>query len=302
VAPEPYASMYEPADMAPPIRHDSYIEEGAVHPVLGGALAIPGIRFGDDIDDVLQLRATYFGMMSEVDAQVGRLLDGIRERGAWDDTLVILTSDHGEQLGDHWLTEKLGWFDQSYHIPLIVHDPRAANTYGAVVEDHFTENVDIMPTVLEWLGLDVPIQCDGRSLVSFVRGDVPERWRDAAFWEWEFRDPIGGFAEGAMGLTMDQCALSVLRDDHGKYVHFTGLAPLFYDLDEDPHEMVNRAEDPAYAPTVLRYAQRMLSLRMEHAEQTLTGLVVTSAGVLDGRRRAPVTAAKSPFEGANPTL
>ena len=289
VAPEPYASMYDPAEMPPPIRRDTYGEEGAAHPVLGGALAIPGIRFGDDIDDVLQLRATYFGMMSEVDAQVGRLLDGIRERGAWDDTLVILTSDHGEQLGDHWLTEKLGWFEQSYHIPLIVHDPRAAHSFGSVVEDRFTENVDIMPTVLEWLGLDVPIQCDGRSLTSLVRGDVPEQWRDAAFWEWEFRDPIGGFAEAAMGLTMDQCALSVLRDEHGKYVHFTGLPPLFYDLDDDPHEMTNRADDPAYAPTVLRYAQRMLSLRMEHAEQTLTGLVVTSAGVLDGRRRAGAT-------------
>ena len=118
---------------------------------------------------------------------------------------------------------------------------------------------------------------------------MPEQWRDAAFWEWEFRDPIGGFAEAAMGLTMDQCALSVLRDEHGKYVHFTGLPPLFYDLDDDPHEMTNRADDPAYAPTVLRYAQRMLSLRMEHAEQTLTGLVVTSAGVLDGRRRAGAT-------------
>ena len=59
---------------------------------------------------VAQTRATYFGMMSEVDAQIGRLFDGIRDRCAWDDTLVILTSDHGEQLGDHWLSEKLGWF------------------------------------------------------------------------------------------------------------------------------------------------------------------------------------------------
>ena len=67
-------------------------------------------------------------------------------------------------------------------------------------------------------------------------------------------------------------------------MHFTGLPALFYDLDADPDELVDRAADPAYSATVLGYAQRMLSLRMEHADQTLTGLVVTAAGVLDGRR------------------
>ena len=142
-----------------------------------------------------------------------------------------------------------------------------------------------MPTVLEWLDLPVPIQCDGRSLLPLVtRRATPGTWRDGAFWEWEFRDPIGGWAERTLGLTMDQCAVSVLRDAHGKYVHCTGLPPLFYDLDTDPDELVNRADDPAYAATVLGYAQRMLSRRMEHVDQTLTGLVVTAAGVLDGRR------------------
>ncbi len=288
VAPEPYASMYDPAVMPAPIRAETYEAEGAVHPLLAGAVAIPGIRLGDDLAEVAQTRATYFGMMTEVDAQVGRLLDGIRARGAWDDTLVILTSDHGEQLGDHWLTEKLGWFDQSYHIPFIVHDPRAPAAFGSVIDDRFTENVDIMPTILDWLDLPVPVQCNGTSVLPLVRGETPTQWRDAAFWEWDFRDPIGGFAESALGLTMDQCALSCLRDEHGKYVHFTGLAPLFYDLDDDPEELVDRAADPAYAATVLGYAQRMLSRRMEYADQTLTGQIVTAAGLLDGR------AARSP--------
>ena len=284
VAPEPYASMYDPATVPEPVRAETHEAEGAVHPVLAGAVAIPGIRLGDDMDELRQTRATYYGMMSEVDAQLGRLFDGLRARGVWDDTLVVLTSDHGEQLGDHWLTEKLGWFEQSYHIPCIVRDPDARDAHGTVVDDRFTENVDVMPTVLEWLGLRVPVQCDGRSLLPLVRGDASVSWRDGAFWEWEFRDPIGGWAERLLDLTMDQCAISVLRDEHGKYVHFTGLAPLFYDLDADPHELVNRADDPAYAATVLGYAQRMLSRHMEHVDQTLTGLLVTAAGVLDGRR------------------
>lgn len=285
VAPEPYASMYDPADVPAPVRQPTFEAEGEAHPVLAGALSIPGVRLGDDLDELRQARATYYGMMTEVDASLGRLFDGVKARGRWDDTLVIVTSDHGEQLGDHWLTEKLGWFEQSYHIPFIVVDPDATETRGTVVEDRFTENVDVMPTVLEWLGRPIPVQCDGRSVLPLVRGEQPSTWRDAAFWEWEFRDPIGNWAETALGVSMDQCAVSVLRDEHGKYVHFTSMPPLFYDLDTDPDEMVNRAADPDVAGTVLDYAQRMLSLRMEHVDQTLTGYVVTPVGLLDGRSR-----------------
>jgi arylsulfatase A-like enzyme len=288
VAPAPYNSMYDPASVSMPVRRETRDLEGEAHPLLAAAVRIPGVQGPEDEAGLRQFRATYYGMMSEVDAQVGRLFDGLRDRGVLDDTLVILTSDHGEQLGDHWLTEKLGWFDQSYHIPLIVRDPRttADATRGALVEDKFTENVDVMPTILDWLDLPVPIQCDGRSLLGFLAGDLQDSWRTAAHWEWEFRDPIGGFAESVLGLSMDQCALAVLRDERGKYVHFTGLPPIFYDLERDPEELENRAGDPAYAATVLDYAQRMLSLRMEHVDQTLTGLVVTAKGVLDGRRPA----------------
>jgi arylsulfatase A-like enzyme len=230
-------------------------------------------------------------MMSEVDAQVGRLVDGLRDRGAWENTLVVLTSDHGEQLGDHWLTEKLGWFDQSYHIPLVVRDPRrdADATRGGVVDDRFTENVDIMPTILEWIGVTPPVQCDGASLLPLVRGEEPSQWRDAVHWEWDFRDPTGRYTKEMFGLAVDECSLAVLRDERGKYVHFTGLPPVFYDLEADPDELENRAGDPAYAATVLGYAQRLLSLRMRHAERTLTGVLVTPMGVIeaprDGRRR-----------------
>ena len=81
----------------------------------------------------------------------------------------------------------------------------------------------------------------------------------------------------------------MLRDDHGKYVHFSGhptLPPIFFDLDTDPAQIVNRAADPAYAPTVLDYAQRMLAWRMPHTERTLTGMKLTQhAGLVE--RRAP---------------
>lgn len=286
VAPEPFNTMFDPASVPLPVRRPTYEEEGAVHPLLASAVLIPGLRGPDDEAGLRQLRATYYGMMAEVDAQVGRLIDGLAVRGAWDDTLVVLTSDHGEQLGDHWLTEKLGWFDQSYHVPLIVRDPRPAAdaTRGSVVTDRFTENVDVMPTILEWVGAGVPVQCDGSSLLGLLAGEEASGWRTAAHWEWDFRDPTGRLTQEMFGIGVDDCAIAVLRDERGKYVHFSGMPPLFYDLEEDPDELVDRAGDPGYAGTVLEYAQRLLSLRMRHAERTLTGALVTPQGVIEARR------------------
>lgn len=291
VAPAPYHEMFDPADMPMPVRRPTPEEEGAVHPILPAAILMAEALDGpvDDVS-VRQRRATYFGMMAEVDAQLGRLFDGLRDLDAWDDTLVVLTSDHGEQLGDHWLSEKLGWFDQSFHIPLIVRDPRpeADATRGRIERERFTENVDLMPTVLEWTGAIAPPQCDGRSLLPLARGEAVSAWRDAAFWEWDFSDPIGGLPESTFGVDSAGCTLAVLRDEHGKYVHCAGLPPLFYDLDADPGELEDRAGDPLLAARVLDYAQRLLTRRMRHADRTLTPLVVTPVGVLDGRRRRGV--------------
>lgn len=287
VAPEPYNTMYDPGSVPMPVRRATPEDEAAQHPFLAGALSIDEIRAPRDDRDLRQLRATYYGMMSEVDAQLGRLLDGLRARGVWDDTLVVLTSDHGEQLGDHWLIEKLGWFDSSYRIPLIVRDPRveADGTRGRVV-DAFTENVDVVPTVLDSLGATVPAQCDGRSLVPWLHGETPSPWRDAVFWEFDFRDPVGVARGESNGLGLDESSLTVIRDRRGKYVHFAALPPLFFDLERDPGELDDRSRDPAYAGTVLAYAQRLLSWRMRTDDRTLTGLFLSPDGLVDARARS----------------
>jgi len=286
IVPEPYNTMYDPADVPVPVRRATWEDEGAQHPFMAGATSISWLRGPDDEAGVRQMRATYYGMMSEVDAQLGRLLDGLRA-GGLDRTLVVLTSDHGEMLGDHWLTDKLGYFDSSYYIPLVVRDPRdeARSSRGTVV-DRFTENIDLMPTVLDWLGAEIPVQCDGNSLLPFLAGEEPDGWRREVHWEFDFRDPVNRLAEQMLGISIDQCSLNVIRDERYKYVHFTALPPLFFDLEQDPHEFENRAGHPDYAPLVLEYAQKMLSWRMEHDERTLTGLFVGPGGLLDARRRA----------------
>jgi arylsulfatase A-like enzyme len=283
IAPEPYNALYDPMAVPGFTRSETPNVEGAQHPWLAHQLSKRTYQATGNEKKLRRLKAVYFGMMSEVDAALGRLFAWLKANGQWDNTMIVFTSDHGEQMGDHWLIGKCGYFDQSYRIPLIVRDPRksADAARGSRVE-RFTENVDIMPTMLEAIGVSAPDQCDGKSLAPFLSGKgAPASWRTEAHWEYDFRDPTDDAAEQRLDLTLHQCTLNVIRDAKYKYVHFTKLPPLFFDLEKDPGEFVNRATDPAYLPLVLEYAQKLLSWRMNHDEQTLTHIMITHDGPVE---------------------
>lgn len=283
VAPEPYNSMYPPHELEDFVRAESLQAEGEQHPYLAWTLKRPRVGAPVDVKKLTRLKASYFGLMTEVDANLGRLFEFLKAKGLWDNTLIVFTSDHGEQIGDHWLVGKMGYFEQSYHIPLIIRDPDArANKTRGMKLDEFTENIDIMPTLLSWLKVEVPVQCDGMSLLPALHtGEFPANWRTEAHWEYDFRNvPEGEHQEQALGLTHHQCTLNVIRGKDYKYVHFTRLPPLFFDLKRDPGEFRNEATNPAYLPQVLDYTQKMLSWRMNHDEQTLTHLALTDDGVV----------------------
>ena len=96
-------------------------------------------------------------------------------------------------------------------------------------------------------------------------------WRDAAHWEYDYREIGRTDVADKLGVTHDTAQLAVLRDKHFKYVHFTALPPLLFDLARDPAELENVADDPGYASIRADYAGRMLSWRMAHADRTLCG-------------------------------
>jgi arylsulfatase A-like enzyme len=286
LAPAPYDTMFDPASVPAPVRAATRAEEGAQHPLLGVMIDHPFLKSPDDDQEQRELQATYYGMLAEVDDQMARILDWLDATGQADNTLVIFTSDHGENLGSHYMMHKLGWFDESYNVPLIVRGPGVRN---GVVVDAFTEHVDVLPTICSLLGAEVPLQCDGRTLTPWLDGEKPDDWRQETHFEFDFRDPDSPLIEEVFGLTLEECALAVLRDEHGKYVQFSGfpaLPSVFFDLDADPAQIRNVADDPAYAATVLGYAQRMLAWRMQHTERTLTGMKLTMhAGLVE--RNAP---------------
>lgn len=296
VVPEPYHDMYDANDMPLPVRQATPEEEAAQHPWLGHYLynqSGASYTFGAEPRDSLslsdkelrQIKATYYGMMSEVDAQIGRLVTYLKQAGSYDDTLIIFTSDHGESLGDHWMLSKFCHFDHTFHVPLIVRDPRPAarRTRGTGV-DVFTESIDIMPTILDGIGADIPMQCDGHSLLPFCRGEHPEGWRQEYHAEFDLRSPYDGEGKPPLGLKAHQCTVNIIRGERYKYVHFSALPSLFFDLKKDPNEFQNLAADPSYQEQIIEYTGKMLSWRMEHDDPALTDVHLTPNGSIRGMR------------------
>lgn len=278
--PEPYNRLYDPESLKLPNRHATIEEEGKQHPMLAFYLSSPRYTAPLSEREMRQVMANYYGLITEVDDNLGRLFDHLKASGEWDDTLIIFTSDHGEQLGNHWLNSKLGYFDASYHVPLIIRDPRtSADASRGKQINGFSENIDIMPTMLDWLDIEIPSQCDGMSLMPIINsGEIPDNWRKEVFWEFDFRDVLDDSVEKYFGLTSHQCNLAVVRDENYKYVHFGALPPLFFDLQQDPHEFVNQANNPDYQTLMLEYVQKMLSWRMNHTHRGLTETFLSEAG------------------------
>ncbi len=263
-----FATMYDPADVGDSLAPAPEADRHHLHELTMGldVCAAPATEA-----ERRHMRTQYFGMVSEVDAQVGRVLDQLEHMGQMDDTLIILTSDHGEQLGDHGLREKLGFFPESYAIGCIVHDPRSPQAHGTRV-DHFTENIDILPTIAVALGVDIPVQVDGLPLQPFLAGEEPEWWRTAAHWEWDWRAMVLGFMAPGWPLDrrLERMNLAVVCDADGAYVHFGDGTWLFFDLRAD-QTWRTTSQEPA---RVLTYAQAMLGWRQEHLERTMTDLLL----------------------------
>lgn len=289
----PYHDMYRAQNMPRAVRAPTPEQEAAQHPLLRHYLdrtrqasfftGAEGMIAAMDDATVAQMRATYCGMIAEVDDNIGRVLDYLEATDQMKDTLIVFTSDHGEQLGDHYLAGKIGYHDESFRIPLVIVDPDAPEQAGRI-EDAPTKSIDLMPTMIDWLGGDPPRACDGRSLRPLVHDAKPADWRTELHYEYDFRDTFHSRAESDLKLDADECTLLVVQDAKWKYVHFTALPPLLFDLQADPHNFTNLADDPAHAAIAREYAQKALSWRMFHADRTLTHYRATPTGL---ERRTP---------------
>ena len=263
----PYCDMYDPAAVPAALRRDEDLEPS--HP----ALQLLAGRALQNERHLREYRACYYGMISELDDNLGRLFEYLRQTDQWDDTLIIFSADHGEHLGDHYLTGKGHLYDGAMRIPYIVRDPspQADSSRGQIC-DNLVEAIDTAPTILDALGLDPPDRFHGRSVLPLLHGDATYQPKKAIFYEYDYRS-AGMSAATAAGRppNPEQHLLWVVRDQRYKYVHFADetLPPLLFDLEADPGEFDNVATHPDYCEAVLHCCQQLLRWRMVHEDQRM---------------------------------
>jgi len=189
---------------------------------------VDGYLSKEELDNV---RAQYAGEVTVVDKWVGVFLEEARRMGYFDNSLIIYTTDHGEPFGEHGIVRKARpWpYEEQSHIPWILHHPDGIG-HGKCI-DAFIETCDMMPTILDFLGLKGPEDMHGQSILPLVAGDV-EKLRDYAYscWHgrsWSIRDRDWSYL---LWLNADD------RDP---------ACPELYDRRGDPYEQRNRiAEHP----------------------------------------------------------
>ena len=245
VAPAPYHDLFGAEDVQAPQRADA--ERESPHPVMHGyQQTAPSLNFSRD-DVRLTVVPTYMGLIRQLDDELGRLFAFLEKSGIDRHTLIVFTSDHGDYLGDHWLGEKELFHDTVVKVPLIVVDPSddMDATRGTTV-DALVESIDIVPTILDRLGLpDAPQWLEGRSLAQWLRGAGSGDERQAVFSEnsYAFRDAV----RLPLGRGVQSCAMTMVRTKDWKLVHYDGLASQLFDLGNDPHELDDLGRCPSHA-------------------------------------------------------
>lgn len=237
----PYHAMYGRDAIQAPIRAEH--ERHDSHPVYAGYRRHPeGVAFSRDADR-LNVIPAYMGLVKQIDDYLGRLFTFMKERGLWDNTLIVFTADHGDYLGDHWLGEKEFMYEQGVRVPMLIADPSAPQTHGTASQA-LVEAVDIVPTFLETMGQPLPTHwLEGKSLRPLLEGRETGV-REVAVSELDYA--IYGAAR-ELGLAPHQARMVMARSDRFKYIHYDGLPPQLFDLQEDPLEFNDLGSDPGYA-------------------------------------------------------
>lgn len=223
------AGIYAPhAPINPPPRFlDWYDRSELALPVRADGENFHDPKTGEPVTDEQwrTVRQHYYALVSHVDDQVGRIIAQLRELGLYDETLIIFTSDHGENLGDHGLIAKTHWFDSSTHVPLIIKPAASTGTSwnAGEVERGIVELVDIAPTITESCGVPTPTFFQGQSLRN-------PTVRSSALFEY-------GFPGGA--------GYKAIRTDDYLYSRHRDGTERLYDLQADPDQTSPLRSPPA---------------------------------------------------------
>ncbi|QTN35236.1 sulfatase-like hydrolase/transferase [Cognatishimia activa] len=275
IVPAPYHDMYGENHVPMPLRHD--VEREDAHPVYGAYMQ-NAISSAFQRDEVRQkVIPAYMGLIKQCDDQLGRLLDYLEQTDRMKDTMIVLTSDHGDYLGDHWMGEKELFHEQSVKVPLIVYDPRRqADATRGTICDALVESIDLAPTFVEAAGGKVADHIlEGRALTPWLHGEAPD-WRDFAISEYDFSATSVCVK---LGLEPRDARLFMVFDGRFKLIHAEGgFRPMLFDLETDPEEFHDLAKTDTHQAEIDRLygylAQwgRRLSQRVTKSEDDIKAM------------------------------
>lgn len=200
-------------------------------------------------DAVIRARTAYYGLVHALDRKIGAVIAALRTAGLGENTLIVYSSDHGEQVGERDLWWKNTFYDESVKVPLILawpgHLPQGER------RAQVTSLVDVGATFIAAAGAPVLPRSRGRSLLS-IAADPRSPWIEAAYSEY--------VTDLSSTWTGPEAACQrMLRIGRWKYVHMDGYAPQLFDLDTDPHELHDLAADPAYASVLASLRSQTLA-------------------------------------------
>ncbi|HLS63053.1 MAG TPA: arylsulfatase, partial [Ruania sp.] len=243
--PEPLLNQYLDADLPEP-----WIGDWAAHHAVT-SWAPDSWRGVRSPAQVHRTRAGYYGAITHIDQQIGRIRFNLARQGLLENTIIVFTSDHGDMQGDHHLWRKTYAYEGSAHIPMMVVLPKPVrDRYGIEPGSRSTAPVclqDVMPTILDACGIETPDSVDGRSMLPVV-ADPSAPWRTA----------VHGEHSTCYHPSQE---MQYLTDGRQKYIWFAqDGAELLFDLVTDPHEERDRATDPAYADALEHWRRQLVEI------------------------------------------
>ena len=235
-----YWDLYEGTDIDLPERAPSALETG-FHGHLVRAKERGWYQQTDEeLRDAIR---GYYGNVSQMDANVGRVFDTLRELGLDKNTVMVYTSDHGEMAGAHRMWTKHNMYEQSVRVPLVVRTPDHAG--AGTAREHIVEQVDLLPTLAELCGLDAPLGLDGRSFAASVRG-ARHAAREFAYSEYYFCRRVFTADDRFVGKP----PIIMVRTDRWKFNYLSWERSELFDLENDPGEFRNAIDDAGNAGIV----------------------------------------------------
>ena len=244
--PKAVADMYEGIEMPQPKLSDPEIYEN--HPdFLKNSFNRERYFWRWDTEEKYQtnMRA-YFRMVSGYDNVMKRVIAALEKNGLDKNTIIIFSSDNGYYMGSRGFAGKWSHYEESLRVPMVIYDPRLPKSARGKTSDKMALNIDIPATILDYAGIPQPQLYQGESLLPIVSNEKVDSWRDSFFCEHRMgNEKIPKYAG--------------IRGEKYVYANYYEQSPPYeylHDLEKDPDQLINLANDPDYQATLLEMRRR----------------------------------------------